>query len=189
MFYFGNYESSNLRTKSVRNFQLILSGLSLYPEATSRKVTSPFGTVIYNTVWPCYTPSTLKNQAEFSVVSSCILALSTVTTNCLLVASLRWATGSDDKLKEKTKIRLASQLSSMLSCTKAGRVLRGSVVKCFTRSPEVLDSSCTGASVFSWECPCRQDTSEPQLVLVKPRKYMNNVNGLHDMTETFLKAA
>ena len=46
MFYFGNYESSNLRTKSVRNFQLILFGLSLYPEATSRKVTSPLGTVI-----------------------------------------------------------------------------------------------------------------------------------------------
>ena len=44
-----------------------------------------------------YTPSTLKNQAEFSVVSSCILALSPVTTNRLLGASLRWATGSDDK--------------------------------------------------------------------------------------------
>ena len=48
-------------------------------------------------VWRCYTPSTLKNQAEFSVVSSCILALSPVTTNRLLGASLRWATGSDDK--------------------------------------------------------------------------------------------
>ena len=32
-----------------------------------------------------------------SVVSSCILALSLVTTNRLLGASLRWATGSDDK--------------------------------------------------------------------------------------------
>ena len=48
-------------------------------------------------VWRCYTPSTLKNQAEFSVISSCILALSPVTTNRLLGASLRWATGSDDK--------------------------------------------------------------------------------------------
>ena len=45
----------------------------------------------------CYTPSTLKNQAELSVVSSCILALSPVTTNRLLGASLRWATGSDDE--------------------------------------------------------------------------------------------
>ena len=38
----------------------------------------------------------LKNQAELSVVSHCILALSPVTTNRLLGASLRWATGSDD---------------------------------------------------------------------------------------------
>ena len=37
------------------------------------------------------------NKAELSVVSSCILALSPVTINRLLGASLRWATGSDDK--------------------------------------------------------------------------------------------
>ena len=46
------------------------------------------------------TPSTLKNQAELSVVSTCILALSPVTTNRLCMGgggSLRWATGSDDK--------------------------------------------------------------------------------------------
>ena len=48
-------------------------------------------------VWRCYTPSTLKNQSGVSVVSSCILALSPVTTNRLLGAPLRWATGSDDK--------------------------------------------------------------------------------------------
>ena len=34
-------------------------------------------------IWRCYKPSTLKNQAELSVVSSCILALSPVTTNRL----------------------------------------------------------------------------------------------------------
>ena len=45
----------------------------------------------------------LKNQAEFSVVSSCVLALSPVTTNRLLGASLRWATGSDEKLTGKKK--------------------------------------------------------------------------------------
>ena len=44
-----------------------------------------------------------KNQTELSVVSSCILALSPVTTNRLLGASLRWATGSDDKQTEITK--------------------------------------------------------------------------------------
>ena len=47
--------------------------------------------------WQCYTPSTLKNQAELSAVSSCTLALSPVTTNRFLGVSLRWATGSDDK--------------------------------------------------------------------------------------------
>ena len=41
-------------------------------------------------VWRCYTPSTLKKQAELSVVSFCILALFPVTTNRLLEASLRW---------------------------------------------------------------------------------------------------
>ena len=54
-------------------------------------------------VWRCYTPSTLKNQAEFSVVSSCILALSPVTTNRLLGSSLRWATSSNDKQTEIIK--------------------------------------------------------------------------------------
>ena len=48
------------------------------------------------TVWRCYVPSMLKNQAEFSVVTSCILALSTETTKHFLGALLRWATDSDD---------------------------------------------------------------------------------------------
>ena len=34
-----------------------------------------------------------------------------------------------------------------------------------------------------------QDTSEPSLVLVKPRKDMNNVSCCRDMTEILLKAA
>ena len=34
-----------------------------------------------------------------------------------------------------------------------------------------------------------QDTSEPSLVLVKPRKDMNNVSCHRDMTEILLKAA
>ena len=43
------------------------------------------------------------NQAELSVVSSCILALSPATTNRLLGATLTWATGSDDKETKITK--------------------------------------------------------------------------------------
>ena len=58
-------------------------------------------TVNQGPVWWCHTPSMLKNQAELLIVSSCILALSPVTTNRLLGALLRWATGSGDK---KTKI-------------------------------------------------------------------------------------
>ena len=45
----------------------------------------------------CYTPSTLKNQAEVSVVPPRVLALTPVTTYCLLGASLRWAQGIEDK--------------------------------------------------------------------------------------------
>ena len=50
------------------------------------KITNSFSdeTLKQSPVWRWYTPSTLKNQAEFSVVSSCIPALSPVTTNRLL---------------------------------------------------------------------------------------------------------
>ena len=49
------------------------------------------------------------------------------------------------------------------------RVPRGSVVKCLTRNPGVLGSSCTGSSGFFHGSVLGQDTSEPSLVLVKPR--------------------
>ena len=39
----------------------------------------------------------LKNHEELSVVSCCILALSSVTTNHIMGTSLRWVTGSEDK--------------------------------------------------------------------------------------------
>ena len=41
-------------------------------------------------------------------------------------------------------------------------VLRGSVVKCLTRNPRVLGSSCTGSSGFFHGSVLGQDTSEPQ---------------------------
>ena len=49
-------------------------------------------------------------------------------------------------------------------------VPRGSVVKCLTRNPGVLGSSRTGSSRFLRGSVLGQDTSEPSLVLVKPRK-------------------
>ena len=69
-------------------------------------------------------------------------------------------------------------------------VPRGSVLKCLTRNPGVLGSSCTGSSgVFFRGSVLGQDTSEHSLVLVKPRKDMNNVNCHRDMTEILLKVA
>ena len=68
-------------------------------------------------------------------------------------------------------------------------VLRGSVVKCLTRNPRVLDSSRTGSSGFFRGSVHGQDTSEPSLVLVKSRKDVNNVSCRRDMTEIMLKAA
>ena len=49
-------------------------------------------------------------------------------------------------------------------------VPHGSVVKCLTRNPGVLGSSSTGSSGFFRGSVLGQDTSEPSLVLVKPRK-------------------
>ena len=69
------------------------------------------------------------------------------------------------------------------------RVLRGSVVKCLTRNPGVLGSSRTGSSWLFGGSVLGQDTPEPSLVLVKPRKDMNNVSCHHDTTEILLKAA
>ena len=59
------------------------------------------------------------------------------------------------------------------------------MVKCLTRNPGVLGPSRTG--FFHWSV-LGQDTAEPSLVLVKPRKDMNNVNCPRDMTEILLKA-
>ena len=50
------------------------------------------------------------------------------------------------------------------------RVPRGSVVRCLTRNPGVLGSSLTRSSGFFRGSVHGQDTSEPSLVLVKPRK-------------------
>ena len=50
------------------------------------------------------------------------------------------------------------------------RVPRGSVVRCLTRNPGVLGSSLTRSSGFFRGSVLGQDTSEPSLVLVKPRK-------------------
>ena len=66
--------------------------------------------------------------------------------------------------------------------------LHGSVVKCLTRNPGVLGSSRTGFHGFFRGSVLGQDTSEPSLLLVKPRKDINNVSCCHDMTEILLKA-
>ena len=67
-------------------------------------------------------------------------------------------------------------------------VPRGSVIKCLTRNPGVLDSGRTGSSGIFHGSVLGQDTSEPSLVLVKPMKDMNNVICCRDMTEILLKA-
>ena len=46
----------------------------------------------------------------------------------------------------------------------------GSVVMCLTRNPGVLGSSLTRSSGFFCGSVLGQDTSEPSLVLVKPRQ-------------------
>ena len=69
------------------------------------------------------------------------------------------------------------------------RAPRGSVVKCLTRNPGVLGSSRTGSSEFFHWSVLGHGTSEPSLVLMKPRKDMNNVSCRRAMTEILLKAS
>ena len=69
------------------------------------------------------------------------------------------------------------------------RVLRGSVVKYLTCNPVVLGSSRTGSSGFFVGVSMGKTLQSPSLVLVKPRKDMNNVSYGRDMTEKLLKAA
>ena len=61
-----------------------------------------------------------------------------------------------------------SLLRKYFSLTK--RVPHGSVVRCMTRNPGVLGSSLTRSYGFFRGSVLGQDTSEPSLVLVKPRK-------------------
>ena len=67
-------------------------------------------------------------------------------------------------------------------------VLHGLVVRCLTRNPGVLSSSCTGSFGFFLEVSLGKTLQSPSLVLVKPRKDMGNVNFHRDMTEILLKA-
>ena len=73
-------------------------------------------------------------------------------------------------------------------CRLQMQVLRGSVVKCLTRNPGVFGSSNTRSSGFFRGSVLGQDTSEPNLVLMKPRKDMNNVSCRRDITEILSKA-
>ena len=68
-------------------------------------------------------------------------------------------TGWDKKIFEK--------FPSLSLCV---RVPRGSVVRCLTRNPGVLGSSRSKSSGFFRGSVLGQDTSEPSLVLMKPRK-------------------
>ena len=69
-------------------------------------------------------------------------------------------------------------------------VPRGSVVKCLTRNPVVQGSSRTTSSGFFFVgVSVGQTLQSPSLIIVKPRKDMNNVSCRRDMTEILLKTA
>ena len=68
-------------------------------------------------------------------------------------------------------------------------ILHGPVVKCLTLNPGVLGLSGTGSSGLFVGVSLGKTLQSPSLVLVKPRKDMNNVSCCSDMTEILLKAA
>ena len=67
------------------------------------------------------------------------------------------------------------------------RVLRGSVVKFLTRSPGIFGTSRTGSSGFFVAVSFGKTLQSPSLVLVRPRKDINNVSCCRDMTEILSK--
>ena len=66
-------------------------------------------------------------------------------------------------------------------------VLHGSVIKCLTRNPGVLDFSSTGSSRFFARVSLGKTLQSPGSVLTKFRKDMNNVSHHHDIPEILLK--
>ena len=67
-------------------------------------------------------------------------------------------------------------------------LLRGSVVKCLTRNPEVLGQAAQDPLGFFVGVSLGKTLQSSSLVLVKPRKDTNNVSRHRDMTEILLKA-
>ena len=63
-----------------------------------------------------------------------------------------------------------------------------SVVRCLAPNTGVLGSNLTGFSEFFVGVSLGKTLQSPSLVLVKPRKDMNNVSCHCDMTEILLKA-
>ena len=69
------------------------------------------------------------------------------------------------------------------------REREGDVPACLTRCPGVMGSSCTGSSGFFVGISLGKTLQSPSLVLMKPRKDMNNVSCRRDISEILLKAA
>ena len=65
-------------------------------------------------------------------------------------------------------------------------ILRGSVAKCLTRTPEVLGSSCNGPSVFRGSV-LGQDTSEPKPSSVETQERHEKCKCCRDVTKIPLK--
>ena len=86
-------------------------------------------------------------------------------------------------------VRRTSLCHSVRALTFISGVRRGSMVKCLNRNTGVLGSSRTGSSEFFAGVSLGKTLQSPSLVLVKPRKDMNNVICRRDMTEILLKVA
>ena len=85
-------------------------------------------------------------------------------------------------------IPCALELRNLSVYTADARVLRGSVVKCLTRNPWVLGLKRTpGTSGETLQKPLRKTLQIPGLILVKPKKDIENASCRRDMTEILLK--
>ena len=126
----------------------------------------------------------LKSSMSYSPLVLCVIAkMHTITT------SKAWHYLPLDGILE-INTYLSSLACSIQNQNTFLRVLHGSLVNCFTRKPGVLGSSCTRSSIFFFiRVSLGKTLQSPSLVLVKPRKDMNNVSCRCDLTEILLKAA
>ena len=100
---------------------------------------------------------------------------------------IQWIEGAIEsgtlQVMSPTLYQCATQDHSYKTQPCLGRVLHGSVIKSLTPDPGVLGFRCIGSSGLVMGVSLGKTLQSPSLVLVKPKKDINDVSCHRDMTE------